>query len=186
MATSCQHCMIIVQVAKVKYFCSYGSGSYCDKICCCYGNNNPLYPLLTMHVNSYIEFEVNLMYIVHMIVMSCMSSVPMTGASHGEIMGFNGESWLCNWDRGHNSTLIIFEFEMQPTFTCMVTNGYKGFSLLYTTLLNRAWQRFVLLLACSIVVSQKCDTQSAQEALLVITITHFFLVKSKFTGTLPQ
>jgi len=47
-----------------------------------------------MHVNSYIEFEVNLMYIVHMIVMSCTSSVPMTGASHGEIMGFNGESWL--------------------------------------------------------------------------------------------
>jgi len=42
----------------------------------------------------HLGFEVNLMYNVHMIVMSYMSSVPMTGAFHGEIMGFNGESWL--------------------------------------------------------------------------------------------
>ena len=42
----------------------------------------------------HLGFEVNLMYNVHMIVMSSMSSVPMTGASHGEIMGFDGESWL--------------------------------------------------------------------------------------------
>ena len=54
---------------------------------------------------------------------------------------------FCNWNRGHNSTLVILEFEMQPTSTCMVTNGYKGFSLLFiATLLNQAWQRFVLLL----------------------------------------
>ena len=80
---------------------------------------------------------------------------------------------FCNWDRGHNSTLIIFEFEMQPTFTCMVTNGYKGFSLLYSNSLEPG-RDGGLYYCLHAVVSQKCDTQSAQEALLVITITHFF------------
>jgi len=93
---------------------------------------------------------------------------------------------FCNWNRGqfNASHLGIWD----AAYIYMHSDQwYKGFSLLFiATLLNQAWQRFVLLLACSIVVSQKCDTQSAQEALLVITITHFLWSKANLLVLCPS